>query len=256
MALTPDEILNHEFTRKGSRAYVAREVDSFLDEVNNDYRTLLADFEKLQQQNRQQQNRIDELEGERDQVNESIMFAQSAASRLRSETESEVKSQLTHAQDEAKQIVDEAHQKAEAESARLAQENVDLIDEQNRLRQRVDSFRQSFLSLIDQQKALLEQGQLSQAVDKLPASELSEKVLAETNDWLNPASKAVVSAPTSEDSTEEKPLPTDIKEVPSFAKGPIEPSEGEKPAESETVEVEAEVADPTVVVFPENGQPK
>ena len=29
MGLTPDEILNHEFTKKGSRAYVASEVDAF-----------------------------------------------------------------------------------------------------------------------------------------------------------------------------------------------------------------------------------
>ncbi|CCJ67074.1 Cell division initiation protein DivIVA [Leuconostoc pseudomesenteroides 4882] len=29
MALSPDEILNHEFTKKGSKAYVATEVDAF-----------------------------------------------------------------------------------------------------------------------------------------------------------------------------------------------------------------------------------
>ncbi|MFH0348941.1 DivIVA domain-containing protein [Leuconostoc citreum] len=29
MALTPDEILNHDFTKKGSRAYIASEVDAF-----------------------------------------------------------------------------------------------------------------------------------------------------------------------------------------------------------------------------------
>lgn len=205
MALTPDEILNHEFTRKGSRAYVAREVDSFLDDVNNDYRTLLADYDKLQQENRQQQKQIEELEGQREQVNESIMFAQSAASRLRSETETEVKSQLTHAQSQAQQIVDEARQKAEAESARLAQENVDLIDEQNRLRQRVDSFRQSFTALIDQQKELLAQDELSQAVELLPASDLSQQVLSESSSYSHVSAEPVGPA------GEQASLPTDLK---------------------------------------------
>lgn len=251
MALTPDEILNHEFTRKGSRAYVAREVDSFLDDVNNDYRTLLADYDKLQQENRQQQKQIEELEGQREQVNESIMFAQSAASRLRSETETEVKSQLTHAQRQAQQIVDEARQKAEAESARLAQENVDLIDEQNRLRQRVDSFRQSFTALIDQQKELLAQDELSQAVELLPASDLSQQVLSESSSYSHVSAEPVGPA------GEQASLPTDLKEVPGFAKGPIEAE-----VESEVVEEKAkqeaedkeEAADPTVVVFPDNNQ--
>lgn len=249
MALTPDEILNHEFTRKGSRAYVAREVDSFLDDVNNDYRALLADYDKLQQENRQQQKQIEELEGQREQVNESIMFAQSAASRLRSETETEVKSQLTHAQSQAQQIVDEARQKAEEESARLAQENVDLIDEQNRLRQRVDSFRQSFTALIDQQKELLAQDELSEAVELLPASDLSQQVLSESSSY----SHVSVQTPAGE----QPALPTDLKEVPGFAKGPIEAE-----VESEVVEEKAkqeaedkeEAADPTVVVFPDNNQ--
>lgn len=234
MALTPDEILNHEFTRKGSRAYVAREVDSFLDEVNNDYRAMIVENEELKKQIRQQQEKIDQLEGQKDQVNESILFAQSAASRLRSETEEEVKIQLEKAQQEAKEIVETARNEAEAESRRLAQENVDLIDEQNELRSHVDSFKQSFIQLIDEQKALLEKDELAKAVESLPASALSNKVLEETEESLD--------------------LPTDLTDIPDFAKGPIEP------AGNETVSISAEEAnanpeksaDPTVVVFPES----
>lgn len=233
MALTPDEILNHEFTRKGSRAYVAREVDSFLDEVNNDYRSLIADFEQLQKQSRQQQERINELEGQKDQVNESIMFAQSAASRLRSETEEEVKAQLEKANQEAKDIVDEARNKAESESKRLAQENVDLIDEQNRLREKVVSFKESFIELIDQQKALLSEDKLAEAVEALPASELSQGVLDE--------------APADDKDGEKASLPTDLDSVPDFAKGPIQKKDNQEDAESAE-----KPEDPTVVVFPDS----
>ncbi|MBS9334510.1 DivIVA domain-containing protein [Fructobacillus sp. M1-13] len=236
MALTPDEILNHEFTRKGSRAYVAREVDSFLDEVNNDYRSLIADFEQLKKQSEQQQERIDELEAQKDQVNESIMFAQSAASRLRSETEEEVKSQLEKAQTEAQDIVSEARTKAENESKRLAQENTDLIDEQNRLRERVASFKDSFIDMLDKQKSLLQDDELAEAVQLLPESMMSEQVLSE-------ASK--------EEADEPIDLPNDLDNIPDFAKGPIDKSKAEGQA-SKTNENAEKPADPTVVVFPES----
>lgn len=237
MALTPDEILNHEFTRKGSRAYVAREVDSFLDEVNNDYRSIIADYQELQKKSRQQQERIEQLDAQKDQVNESIMFAQSAASRLRSETEEEVKSQLEKAQQEAKEIVDNARRKAEDESKRLAQQNVDLIDEQNRLRERVQSFKNSFVELIDEQKALLQEDKLSQAVEALPASIISDQVLEEL------------------DGEEELELPTDLGEIPDFAKGPIEKQADSEVSNEDAEEDDAdaeESAEPTVVVFPES----
>lgn len=237
MALTPDEILNHEFTRKGSRAYVAREVDSFLDEVNNDYRSIIADYQELQKKSRQQQERIEQLDAQKDQVNESIMFAQSAASRLRSETEEEVKSQLEKAQQEAKEIVDNARRKAEDESKRLAQQNVDLIDEQNRLRERVQSFKNSFVELIDEQKALLQEDKLSQAVEALPASIISDQVLEEL------------------DGEEELELPTDLGEIPDFAKGPIEKQADSEVSNEDAEEDDAdteESAESTVVVFPES----
>lgn len=235
MALTPDEILNHEFTRKGSRAYVAREVDSFLDEVNNDYRALIAEHEELKKQNRQQQEKIDQLEAQKDQVNESILFAQSAASRLRSETEEEVKIQLEKSQQEAKEIVETARAKAEEESKRLAQQNVDLINEQNELRSHVDSFKQSFIKLIDEQKALLEEDELAKAVEALPASTLSNEVIEETGDSLE--------------------LPTDLTDIPDFAKGPIESVQTESVSTTTgeaADENDEKSADPTVVVFPES----
>ncbi|MDF7636727.1 DivIVA domain-containing protein [Leuconostocaceae bacterium ESL0958] len=247
MTLTPDEILNHEFTRKGSRAYVAREVDSFLDAVNNDYRTILADYEQQVARNQELQARIDELESQREQVNESIIFAQDAASRLRKETEADVKQRLDQAQREAQATLDQAHRDAEAETARLAQANTDLIAEQNQLRGQVDQFKQAFLAMIDQQKQLLSQDNLAAAVRLLPASELSQQVF---NDQAQYEQKS--------EQTANRSLPTDLEEVPDFAKGPIEQQdEGEAAAKAadEKLAAEAKQAqaedDPTVVVFPD-----
>ncbi len=83
MVLTPDEILDHDFLKKGSRAYVASEVDVFLDQVNTDYQSVIADREQLVAENAKLKSTVDELEAKREQVNQSIFVAQEAADRLK-----------------------------------------------------------------------------------------------------------------------------------------------------------------------------
>ncbi|ORI77110.1 cell division protein, partial [Leuconostoc mesenteroides subsp. mesenteroides] len=126
MALTPDEILNHEFTKKGSKAYIATDVDAFLDQINGDYEALIAERDELKRQNELAQVKIEELESKRDQVNQSIFVAQEAADRL----------------------------KQDADAVRLAQENADLTNEQNQLRTEVEDFKNSFLQLLESQRKL------------------------------------------------------------------------------------------------------
>lgn len=168
MVLTPDEILKHEFTKKGSRAYIASEVDSFLDQVNGDYETIITERDKLLNDNDQLQVKVDGLEAKREQVNQSIFVAQEAADRLRKEADGEVKKQLTHAQEAATKIISDARTKAEAEATSLAQENEGLIKEQNELRTEVENFKNSFLKLLELQRKLLENDDLAEAVHRLP----------------------------------------------------------------------------------------
>ncbi len=141
MALTPDEILNHEFTKKGSKAYIATDVDAFLDQINGDYEALIAERDELKHQNELAQVKIEELESKRDQVNQSIFVAQEAADRLKQDADVEVKKQLTHAQESATKIINDARAKADADAVRLAQENADLTNEQNQLRTEVEDFK-------------------------------------------------------------------------------------------------------------------
>ena len=128
MALSPDEILNHEFTKKGSKAYVATEVDAFLDQVNSDYEALIAERDALKVQLEQSQSQVEALEAKREQVNQSIFVAQEAADRLKKDADVEVKKQLTHAQEAATKIISDSRVKAEAEAERLAQENAELTN--------------------------------------------------------------------------------------------------------------------------------
>lgn len=194
MGLTPDEILNHEFTKKGSRAYVASEVDAFLDQINSDYEALIAARDQLTHENAALQAKVDELEAKREQVNQSIFVAQEAADRLKQDADAEVKKQLMHAQESATKIISDARTKAEAEATHLAQENADLVQEQNALRAEVENFKDSFLKLLTQQRTLLENDELAEAVHRLPMGEATTHRVASAETAATPAPEVAAEA--------------------------------------------------------------
>ena len=162
MVLTPDEILDHDFTKKGSRAYVASEVDVFLDQVNTDYQSVIADREQLVAENAKLKSTVDELEAKREQVNQSIFVAQEAATK----------------------IISDARAKAESEAIHLAQENAGLVNEQNELRTEVENFKNSFLKLLSLQSKLLENDELAEAVHHLPMGEVTAQRVAQQENQL------------------------------------------------------------------------
>lgn len=223
MVLTPEEILKHEFTKKGSRAYIASEVDAFLDQVNNDYETIIAERDKLSRDVEKLQVKVDALEAKREQVNQSIFVAQEAADRLKQEADVEVKKQLTHAQESATKIIGDARIKAEAEATSLAQENADLIQEQNEIRTEVQSFKDSFLKLLTLQRKLLETDDLAESVHLLPIGQAT----ANRVDRIKNDETFV----TSEVADEESNVDEQADEVDASEQGPIvvfpEPTENE-----------------------------
>lgn len=208
MVLTSDEILKHEFTKKGSRAYIASEVDSFLDQVNGDYETIIAERDKLSNDNQQLQVKVDGLEAKREQVNQSIFVAQEAADRLKKEADGEVKKQLTHAQEAATKIISDARTKAEAEATSLAKENENLIKEQNAVRTEVANFKNSFLKLLDLQSKLLENDDLAAAVHLLPIGQATadriDKIATIENETVMPV---IASESDSKETEDEETTP-------------------------------------------------
>ncbi|HEY4399686.1 MAG TPA: DivIVA domain-containing protein [Lactobacillaceae bacterium] len=203
MTLTPEEILNHEFTKKGSKAYLAADVDTFLDQVNNDYQAILQENNQLKAKVAELDTKVSELEAKRDQVNASILIAQEAADRLKNDTDVEAKKQLKQAQETATKIVNDAKQKAQVEAQRLADDNKTLVEEQNALREDVNNFKSAFAALLEKQKALLADGDLAGAVHALP---LGQK----TAEWTgNDAPEPVTPSPAEEETLETVEAPVE-----------------------------------------------
>lgn len=208
MVLTPEDILNHEFTRKRN-SYIATEVDSFLDEVNRDYEQILKENEQLKADKEKIQEQLNDWIAKRDAVNNSILVAQEAAERLKTTTDAKIKQNLAEAQATATKLVNDAKEKAKFEATGFADENVKLVEEQNRLREKVQEFKKTYLDLLEKQKALLTTNELAQAIELLPTSDLTKKLASKPNQakLVTPTVKPVVPA----EAPKEKPAAEETK---------------------------------------------
>lgn len=90
IVLTPMDIHNKEFTPRGHKGYDRYEVDSFLDQIVDDYGDCLDNNVDLKNENVALKNKIKELESEVDRldelrktINDEVLKAQKDASELR-----------------------------------------------------------------------------------------------------------------------------------------------------------------------------
>ena len=143
MAITPDDILNKEFSKTGRGGYLASEVNEFLDSVNADYQNTLEENSKLKKQISGLKTDTTDIDAIKEQVNRSIVIAQESAERLRRETEDAAKKEIVDAHKTAQKIVAEAREKGDSIVNDMAEINAQIISEQEYLRKKVGSFRKA-----------------------------------------------------------------------------------------------------------------
>lgn len=143
MAITPDDILNKEFSKTGRGGYLASEVNEFLDTVNADYRSALEENASLKAQINGLKTNTTDIDALKDQVNRSIIIAQESAERLRRETEEAAKKEIVDAHKTAQKIVADAREKGDSIIDGMAELNAQIISEQDYLRKKVISFRKA-----------------------------------------------------------------------------------------------------------------
>lgn len=141
MAITPDDILNKEFSKTGRGGYLASEVNEFLDAINADYQVALEENNNLKEQVKSYKGT--DIDALKDQVNRSIVIAQESAERLRSETEEAAKKEIIEAHRTAQKIIAEAREKGDSIVDGMAELNAQIISEQDYLRKKVASFRKA-----------------------------------------------------------------------------------------------------------------
>ncbi len=139
MALTPLEIHNKEF-RRAFRGYSEQEVDSFLDQVVEEFEAMIREKERLQAEI-QQYRHLEET------LKQTLVVAQKAAEELKSNARKEAELILKEARLQAENIL----QEAKAQVARVVQEYEGLKKEMGLFRTRVRTLIQGYLELLEKE---------------------------------------------------------------------------------------------------------
>lgn len=154
MGLTPEEISNRTFDAK-FRGYDAEQVQQFLNEVAQDYQAIVEQNRDLERQLAQSKEKITYFSDLKDALNQSILVAQNAADRVKTNADKEAAMIHDEAEKKAQQIVGEAQiqarhlvQEAADRATRLGQETADLRKDTKVFHHRLKSMLESQLELI------------------------------------------------------------------------------------------------------------
>lgn len=175
--LTPLDIQKKEF-RHAFRGYSVEEVDSFLDQVIQDYEKLFKDnldqTERLAQaeKNMEHYREIEEV------LKNTMILAQKNADELRCNTEKEAQLMLDRVRIEADQLTREAEQeaaaiieKAERQAAAMISEAENqvqqLMEEYSQLKRQAQVFRMRLRTFLEAQVKLLDAEEGSEKEDQL-----------------------------------------------------------------------------------------
>lgn len=154
MVLSPQDIHNKEFSTK-LRGYNVDEVNDFLDQVIKDYQIILQENKDLNSQLNESKDKLSYFNDLKDSLNQSILVAQEAADKVKTNSKKEAEITSREAQKKADDILNAANEKADAvleeaskRAKKLAIETDDLKKNTRVLRQRLQVMLESQLEVI------------------------------------------------------------------------------------------------------------
>ncbi|NLI12868.1 DivIVA domain-containing protein [Pelotomaculum propionicicum] len=153
--LTPLDIQKKEF-RRVFRGYSEEEVDSFLDQVTQDYENLLREIQALKDKINQYEQNITRYREIEEAIKNTMVMAQKNADELRQNTEKEAGVILDRARIEAAQLTREAEQEAAALLAEAETKLRQIMEEQNQCKRESQIFKIRLRSFLEAQMKLLE----------------------------------------------------------------------------------------------------
>lgn len=167
--LTPMDIHNKEFKRRGRNGYDRYEVDKFLDQIVDDYGDALDEvvdlkneqvdlnnnLEDLRDKNNNLRQQLAQYQQREKEVNEAIVSAQKSASEIKSQAEKEAQKILASAKDQAKT------------DTKFEQQQKDTLStDYDRLKAEVGQFRVHLQDLLNQEIKNLNDDEWQHALDK------------------------------------------------------------------------------------------
>lgn len=159
--------------RRTFRGYSEEEVDSFLDQVTQDYENLLREIQVLKEEIAQNEQNIARYREIEEAIKNTMVMAQKNADELRQNTEKEAGVILDRARIEADQLTREAEQEAAALLGEAENKLKLIMDEHNQYKRDSQVFRIRLRSFLEAQIRLLE-GEESELFEGFEDEDISE----------------------------------------------------------------------------------
>ncbi|WP_268913790.1 DivIVA domain-containing protein [Lentilactobacillus sp. SPB1-3] len=200
MVLSPQDIHNKEFSSK-LRGYNVDEVNDFLDQIIKDYQTVLQENKDLKSQLDENQDKLTYFNDLKDSLNQSIIVAQEAADKVKTNAKKESEIINREAQKQADDTVNEATDKANRILEEASKRAKKLAIETDDLKKDTRVFRQRLQVMLESQLEVIKSRDWDQLLDDSGSTtyEDIEKVVSELD---SNSRKSVKSNPQQENSAE------------------------------------------------------
>ncbi|WP_267202095.1 DivIVA domain-containing protein [Limosilactobacillus kribbianus] len=253
MGLTIEQINNQEFSTK-MRGYNQDEVRKFIQEVSQTVQELTEENHALKENIKADEGKLKYFTELKDSLNKSILVAQEAADKVKTNAKQEADIMIREAQKQATDIVSEANEKSNQVIETSAEDTRKLTTETNDLKKQTRIFRQRLQVMLESQLEVVK----SEEWDKLLATESTDKY-----DEIQKILGARLDN-RSNDSVESSSIDSDgdFGAAAATVAGPDQPAvemPASEPADSVVPDSEEPVADSsaedsgqTVVVFPDD----
>ncbi|WP_283678877.1 DivIVA domain-containing protein [Lentilactobacillus sp. Marseille-Q4993] len=197
MVLSPQDIHNKEFSSK-LRGYNVDEVNDFLDQIIKDYQMVLQENKDLKSQLDESKDKLTYFNDLKDSLNQSIIVAQEAADKVKSNSQKEAEITNREAQKQAEDTVNSANGKANKILEEASKRAKKLAVETDDLKKNTRVFRQRLQVMLESQLEVIKGSDWDQLVDDSGSTtyEDIEKVVSELD---NDSSASVKSDNKQED---------------------------------------------------------
>ncbi|MDI6892114.1 MAG: DivIVA domain-containing protein [Actinomycetota bacterium] len=210
MKLTPLDIHHKEF-RRALRGYNEEEVDTFLDEVAEEFERVFKENIELKEKLEQIEGKLRQYENIEQTLQKTLVTAQSSAEEIQSNAKKQAELIIKDAELKAKEIVQEVLR--EKQELQATYGNLRQIKEEFLMKFR--SMLESYLSMVSEAEAAKEK----EMPEEVAGVEEKEEVTAET---VEPVEELVLEeAVGEEEAPTEEPAPV-IGEEPEEARKPLE----------------------------------
>ncbi|WP_125762643.1 DivIVA domain-containing protein [Companilactobacillus hulinensis] len=175
MVLSPIEIHDKEFDNK-FRGYNRDQVDEFLEQVAQDYDLALQKNEQIQKELEDTKEQLKYFTDMRDALNQSIIVAQDAADKVKTNAEQEAQVIVEESQKKARDLLDQSTAKSnqilEDASSKARQVTIETDD----LKKKSADYRQGLQEILRQQLSMIESPEWDQLSKDTASDDLKQRV--------------------------------------------------------------------------------